>query len=237
MSKFDRIYPFTTEFISGYMKHLNVGGKSVLTVGSSGDQAYNAFLYGANNVTLFDINQNAKAFVDKKSDILFDSKCIRDFYYAVVESSDFSYIDGEVFSCNALRLMNDYMRDEDAFKYLQKRMVVNEVEGIVGDVFKMDDTLKGRVFDVINLSNVLQYYQPKSMDKNVIRRELLELFNMFIGHLKDNGTIMLSYIYGGQELNKFISLYDILVSLEKEKYQLEGVHISDGDLALMYQKR
>ena len=60
---------------------------------------------------------------------------------------------------------------------------------------------------------------------------------MFIGHLKDNGTIMLSYIYGGQELNKFISLYDVLVSLEKEKYQLEGVHTSDGDLALMYQKR
>lgn len=49
MSKkaYQEIYPFTTENIQGYMKNLDMEGKTVLTVGSSLDQAYNALALGA----------------------------------------------------------------------------------------------------------------------------------------------------------------------------------------------
>lgn len=51
MEKFSTIYPFTTEMISGYIEYMDVSCKSVLTVGSSFDQAFNALLYGAKDVT------------------------------------------------------------------------------------------------------------------------------------------------------------------------------------------
>ena len=53
---FDPIYPFTTENISGYIDLFDLKNKSLLTVGSSGDQAINAILKGCNDVTIADIN-------------------------------------------------------------------------------------------------------------------------------------------------------------------------------------
>ena len=53
--KFDYIYPFTTENITGYLPLFDMTDKSLLTVGSSCDQALNAILCGANKVTIFDI--------------------------------------------------------------------------------------------------------------------------------------------------------------------------------------
>ena len=57
---FYNIYPFTTENISGYIDNFNLNGKSLLTVGSSGDQIFNAVLMGINDVTQVDINPFAK---------------------------------------------------------------------------------------------------------------------------------------------------------------------------------
>ncbi len=53
---FATVYPFTTENIAGYINHFDLEGKSLLTVGSSGDQAINAILKGAREVAIIDIN-------------------------------------------------------------------------------------------------------------------------------------------------------------------------------------
>lgn len=66
LEHFDRLYPFTTENISGYFKEEEIKNRSILTVGSSGDQAINAFLMGAKEVTIFDINPFTKYFFDLK---------------------------------------------------------------------------------------------------------------------------------------------------------------------------
>ena len=55
-SMFNSIYPFTTENISGYIDEFDLKDKSLLTVGSSGDQVINAYFYGCNDVTLMDVN-------------------------------------------------------------------------------------------------------------------------------------------------------------------------------------
>ena len=57
---FDLIYPFTTENIAGYINYFDLQDKSLLTVGSSGDQIINATLKGAKDITLLDINPYAK---------------------------------------------------------------------------------------------------------------------------------------------------------------------------------
>ena len=52
---FDKIYPFTTENISGYINQFDLENKSFLTVGSSCDQVINASLKGCKDITLLDI--------------------------------------------------------------------------------------------------------------------------------------------------------------------------------------
>lgn len=66
LNHFDRLYPFTTENISGYFKEKDIKNKNILTVGSSGDQAINAFVMGAKDVTIFDVNPFTKYFFDLK---------------------------------------------------------------------------------------------------------------------------------------------------------------------------
>lgn len=54
------IYPFTTENISGYIDFFDLKDKSLLTVGSSCDQALNAILKGIKDITVLDINPFVK---------------------------------------------------------------------------------------------------------------------------------------------------------------------------------
>ena len=56
VGEFSRLYTFTTENISGYIKHFDLPDKKLLTVGSSGDQVLNSYFAGARDITLFDIN-------------------------------------------------------------------------------------------------------------------------------------------------------------------------------------
>ena len=60
MNGFEEIYPFTTENIAGYIDYFDLQDKSLLTVGSSGDQIINAAFRGAKDITLLDINPYAK---------------------------------------------------------------------------------------------------------------------------------------------------------------------------------
>ena len=66
VKRFDKLYKFTTENISGYISEFNFAGKSVLTVGSSGDQVINANMYGCNNITVVDLSGLAEYFFNLK---------------------------------------------------------------------------------------------------------------------------------------------------------------------------
>lgn len=57
---FGRIYPFTTENINGYIDLFPLRNKSLLTVGSSGDQVLNAILKGCQDINVLDINPYTK---------------------------------------------------------------------------------------------------------------------------------------------------------------------------------
>ena len=63
--KFDRPYLHSNE--GDFYKYLDLKDKDVLTVGSSCDQMLYSLLYGANSVTLFDLNPFVKYFFELKS--------------------------------------------------------------------------------------------------------------------------------------------------------------------------
>ena len=54
------IFAFTTENISGYINYFDLKDKSLLTVGSSGDQIINATLFDPKSITLYDIAPESK---------------------------------------------------------------------------------------------------------------------------------------------------------------------------------
>ena len=57
---FSKIYPFTTENISGYISNFQLKNKSLLTVGSSGDQVLNAIAEGCKDISVIDVNPYTK---------------------------------------------------------------------------------------------------------------------------------------------------------------------------------
>lgn len=66
-----RMYSFTTENIGGYINSFDLFSKSLLTVGSSGDQAINAILKGCKDITMLDINPFVQYYFNlKKAGIL-----------------------------------------------------------------------------------------------------------------------------------------------------------------------
>lgn len=66
MARFDSIYPFTTENISGYMNDLDLTGKRIITVTGSADHILNAILKGVTDITTFDINPLTEKYMDLK---------------------------------------------------------------------------------------------------------------------------------------------------------------------------
>lgn len=65
------LYPFTTENISGYIDSFELKDKTLLTVGSSLDQALNAILKDSKSITVMDINPYTKYYYYlKKASIL-----------------------------------------------------------------------------------------------------------------------------------------------------------------------
>lgn len=84
---FSRLYPFTTENISGYIDLFDLNNKTLLTIGSSGDQVINSALFNCKDQTVIDICPYTKFyFYLKKAAIMmfsydeyFDFFCYRDY--------------------------------------------------------------------------------------------------------------------------------------------------------------
>ena len=78
---FHNIYPFATENIAGHIDEFDLNNKSLLTVGSSGDQVLNAILKGCKDVTVLDINPYAKYYYYLKVAGILNLKLEEFFYF------------------------------------------------------------------------------------------------------------------------------------------------------------
>lgn len=187
---FQKVYPFTTEMISGYMSDMEVDSKKILTVGSSIDQAFNAILLGANDVTIVDINENTKDFYERKKDILLSST--RDeFYDKVLSLNEFSYAE-EVFPKRCVNVMNLYMQSDLNFEVLKEKLRSISINFITDDIFKMDNV--SDTYDRIFFSNILQNMYA-FYDESVMEEQFMKSFNKWVSLLNDKGLLQLLYIY------------------------------------------
>ena len=119
---FEEIFPFTTENIAGYIDCFDLEDKTLLTVGSSGDQVINTVLKGAREVTLLDINPCAKYYYYlKEAGILeFDLSEFNKFF-RYIRCYDYpKYLNNnkKVFNKMCYRKLKDTLQNLDNDSYL-----------------------------------------------------------------------------------------------------------------------
>jgi len=68
---FLRIYSFSNENLSGYLRNNNYQNKSTLTIGSSADQILNLINYNCSDITLLDINPFVEYYFELKKAAIF----------------------------------------------------------------------------------------------------------------------------------------------------------------------
>lgn len=190
------VYLFTTENISGYIKELDLNGKSLLTLGSSLDQAYNALLMGASQIDVFDINVNVEKFHKVKSKLILTYP--RKDLYKQVSAAGFSnngYNTGKDSFID-----NIYLHNDENYELLRSKLLEDRISFINGNIFDIGDSLDGKTYDRMILSNVIQYLELYSINKNKYQ-VLKNMFNTLNAHLSDDGIIQLLYYFNTKLIN------------------------------------
>lgn len=124
-SMFQKIYPFTTENINGYLNAVNFNGNFLLTVGSSGDQLLNAALYGCKRAQVIDLCPFSKEyfFLKMAAILTLDREEFLEFFSIKNFYNQFT-INNNAFNINIYRNIRDAIVDDETrefWNYLFKK--------------------------------------------------------------------------------------------------------------------
>lgn len=200
-SGFEKVYPFTTENVKEYFERMNVKDKTVLTVGSSLDQTFNAIVLGAKKITVFDISPKTFEFFKVKKDIIL-SKERKDLYSTLISGETKKilmnkhqiYLSSDIMTEEEVVLANNYLQSEQNYQLLREGLKNVDIEFITGDIFKIDETLEERKFDRIIFSNILQNLEYFFKDQDVFE-VLKNNFEKWKEYLNEDGLMQLLYLY------------------------------------------
>ena len=200
------VYLFTTENISGYINDMDLKDKSLLTLGSSLDQAYNALLMGVSQIDVFDINVNVEKFHKVKSNLILTHP--RKELYKQVFKSGFSN-NGYNDSKSAF-IDNLYLHNDENYELLRSKLLEDRISFVNGNIFDIGNSLGSKIYDRIMLSNVIQYLELYSINKNDLTQEkLAELVNVstaLIGNLESKKTYQGISIYNLYKISKVLEV-------------------------------
>ena len=279
---FQQLYSTTTENIDSYIDFFDLKDKSLLTVGSSGDQALNAILRDCKDITILDkspfseeffyLKKTALLHLDREellklfslynypskgkrnseafnNDILNyilkelkdENQEVYEFWKQLLKIIDPKVVRKKLFvhdetPKDKLIKSNSYLQDDKSYQLLRDKVKDVQPKFITADIRKvvLDDD-----YDNIFLSNIFDY---------IIRREALYTLNNVLPHLKENGKILLYYLYSitlSEEIPSIDELYDpnyVLryLPIESELYDISSIEERTNyqrDGVIIYQKR
>ena len=220
-TKFSRIYSFTTENVSGYIDYFDFNNKSLLTVGSSGDQILNAFYNGARDITLYDINEYAKYYVYLKISAIL-SLSYKEFKLFLFKYGVSPFRKNEyMFSKELFNKMKDDLRmfDYESYLFFDELFSLYEVNEIRNRLFD-DDEDRNIVIKGFNkyLKDEESYNRLKSIIKKISFKYIYgNIFEDNIDGKFDN--IFLSNLCTTTNLERLKSL---LQKLDKNNLNIKG---------------
>lgn len=229
MDGFQKIYPFTTETISGYITKMDIKDKSVLTLGSSCDQALNSLLLGAKDVTIFDINEQVEYFYNLKRKLILSTS--RDeLIYDVIKLKQFPYFD-DIFTYYDLKKMNLYLQNDENYYKLQNILKGKNINFKIGNIFNISEYLEeNEKYDRVILSNVLDYIAIGLDSKKVV----FKIYNDLLPYLNDDALIQLYYLYGSVNPKGFVKVVNKFL---KNDVLLEKIQCDTNDSAIFVKKK
>lgn len=229
VNSFQKIYPFTTENIAGYIENMDVKDKSVLTVGSSSDQVFNSLLLGAKDVTLFDINEMAPLFYQFKKDLIlkYDRE---ELYSKVLSNNKFSYFEDN-FTKKQLESMNLYLKNDENYYKLREMLKKSNVTFKFGNIYDVSKTLKNEKFDRVILSNVLQYLISENIEDSVS-----DVYSNLLPYLKSESIVQLYYLYNSLYPRHFSKIMEKLY-LRNNDILMQLVTFDGNDSAIFVKRK
>ena len=239
-----KVYSFSTENINGYLKYFDLKNKSLLTVGSSGDQILNAYKEGCRDITLIDINPFAQYYIYLKiSGILsLDYNEFQEFFYSKINNYnpnrfnrdlykkismllktidyDSYYFFNELFNTYDCQQIINYLFNDDQDNY----KVINKINNYLNDeesYNKLKNILKDISFKFIN-ENIFDFKTEDKYDNIFLSNlcsttgilVLKDLLVMLNNNLKENGSMQIAYLWN---TNYFDNEFDIKL---KEIYRM-----------------
>ncbi len=210
--KFYMLYPFTNENIGGYIQKFPLKNKSLLTIGSSFDQALNAILYQCKKITFLDICPNAKVYAYLKMACLLELEREEFCQFLRYKNYPKPFIDNPLLYnkrdynkiWKTLRLLNDeaYLFWDELFNTFSPEVIRNSL------FFNLEED-KQSALEMYNpyLRNTLLYQETKEK----LKKAKIEFINadLFTVTLKKKfDTIWLSnlatYIESYEKIKKLI---------------------------------
>lgn len=220
--KFFQIYPFTNENVAGYIDFFDLKDKSLLTVGSSADQAINAISRGCKDITILDLCPFTKENFYLKS--------------ATIQTLSRNEL------LNLLMKKNPYMetQNEDAFKIrkykeLMKKLKEEDKDSYdfwnkltsttpatkIRDYLYTSDQARSYVTEQINLylQNDDTYYETREKLSQVIPKFIIgDVTNVSLTEKYDN--IILSNVASYYELPQIKNMFETLSNQLKPEGRL-----------------
>lgn len=229
VNSFEKIYPFTTENIAGYIKEMDVKDKSILTVGSSSDQVFNSLLLGAKDVTLFDINESAPLFYELKRDFIlkYDRE---ELYDKVLSNKEFLYFEDN-FTKKQLENMNLYLNNDENYYKLREILKKANVNFKIGNIYDVSKTLTIEKFDRVILSNVLQYLISENIEDSVS-----DVYSNLLPYLSSNSIVQLYYLYNSLYPRHFSKIIEKLY-LKNNDIMIQLLPIDGNDSAVFIKRK
>ena len=210
---FSKIYPWTTENLSGYMPNYDYTESDVLTTGSSGDQILNLISCGAKNIRCLDINPFVQYYFNlKKALILTLSK--EDFDKAFSNNNGSIRMNQKMFDSSKdkldkytysfwNRLFNKY-----GFDRVVQGLFINNFSNKPVDITEYNCYLQGENYEKLKnrLNDVSIYFDNRNLNEIVHDRQ--EYDYMFLSNISD----YLSLMYSCDTLRKY---RDLLYEFQK----------------------
>lgn len=204
-SSYSPAYVSSNEQLQSIMQILKPAGKNCLAIAGSGDAPLFLSAYGAQHVDTFDISYNARVVMDVKTYMLKNNFCFydyvrvlrdiqtapdvlnclsRDVVVRAVTHDTLEYLHG----MRKCRIFMHTSNGEiacfpDAREFVaMKQNVSGRYNFIWSDLFDLSGRITDKKYDIIYLSNVLQYVNATS--------DIVAVLNNMRTHLNANGVIV-----------------------------------------------
>ena len=237
--EFDEIYPFTTENIAGYINKFDLNNKSLLTLGSSSDQAINAIMSGCKDISIIDICPFTKfyfylkkvALLSLNYDEFLSFFCYRNFYPHLKDNNKIFNKDVFLDFKQLLRLL-----DYESYLFWDELFSCYDSLTIRKSMFKYDEDNKD-VLKKINLylNNKNMFNKCKKKIKNINPKFIIgDIKNIKLERNYDN--IWLSNLGQYLEINELKKIIDNLFSNLNEEGKMLVCYLYQTIKDTKYQK-